>query len=80
MLGEKICLDYLVFLYTSLALSDYYLIPCLKRDLGGQHVAMEEDLQSAVAEFLAKQDAEWYNGIHKFISRYNKCLISRVIM
>ncbi len=35
---------------------------------------MEEDLQSVVAEFFTKQDAEWYStGIHKLILRYNKC-------
>ncbi len=32
-------------------------------------------LQSAVPEFFAKQDAEWYSaGIHNLTSRYNKCL------
>ncbi len=36
---------------------------------------MEEDLQSAVVKFFAKQDTEWYStGIHKLISHYNKCL------
>ncbi len=36
---------------------------------------MEEDLQSMVAEFFTKQDAEWYStGIHKLISHYNKSL------
>ncbi len=36
---------------------------------------MEEDLQSSITEFFAKQDAGWYSsGIHKLISRYNKCL------
>ncbi len=52
-----------------------HLIPGLKGDLGWRHFAMEEDLQSAVAEFIAKQDTEWYSaGIHKLISRYNKYL------
>ncbi len=47
----------------------------LKHDLGGRHFAMEEDLESAVAEFFAKYDTKWYNtGIHKLILRYNKCL------
>ncbi len=58
-----------------LAPSDYRLIPSLKCDLGGQHFTTEEDLQSMVAEFFIKQDTEWYSaGIHKLISRYNKCL------
>ncbi len=36
---------------------------------------MEEDLQRAIIVFFAKQDAEWYStGIHRLISRYNKCL------
>ncbi len=36
---------------------------------------MEEGLKSAVAEFFAKQDTEWYSaGIHKLILCYNKCL------
>ncbi len=36
---------------------------------------MEEDLQSVVAEFFAKQDAKWYStDIYKLISCYNKCL------
>ncbi len=55
-----------------------HLIPGLKCDLGSQHFAMEEDLQSAVTEF-AKQDTEWYNtGIYKLILRYNKCLNEQV--
>ncbi len=54
---------------------DYYLIPALKPDLGGQHFATKEYLQSTVAMFFAKLDAEWYSaGIHKLISHYNKCL------
>ncbi len=52
-----------------------HLIPSLKRDLNGRHFASKEDLQSMVAEFFAKQDAEWYSvSIHKLISRYNNCL------
>ncbi len=36
---------------------------------------MEEELQSVVAKFFLKQEAKWYSaGIHKLISRYNKCL------
>ncbi len=32
----------------------------------------EENVQSAVAEFFAKQDSVWYGtGIHKLISGYN---------
>ncbi len=55
--------------------SDHRLIPCLKRDLGGRHFAVEQDLQSMVTEFFPKQDAEWYSaGIHKLILRNNKCL------
>ncbi len=51
------------------------LIPSRKHDFGGRHFAMEEDLQSVVAKFFAKQYAEWYSAyIHKLISRYNKCL------
>ncbi len=35
---------------------------------------MEENLQSIVAEFFAKQDAEGYSaGIYKLILCYNKC-------
>ncbi len=52
-----------------------HYIPGLKRDLGGRHFTMEEDPQSAVAQFFLKQDVEWYSaGIHKLISRYDKCL------
>ncbi len=52
-----------------------HLIPSLKCDLGGQHFVMEEDLQSAVTKFFAKQDTECYStGIHKLVSRYNNCL------
>ncbi len=47
----------------------------LKCDLGGWNFVIEEDLQSVVAKFFAKQDTEWYSaGIRKLISRYNKCL------
>ncbi len=46
----------------------------LKHDLSGRHLAMEEDLQSVVAEFFTKQDAEWYSAdIHKLISCNNNC-------
>ncbi len=52
-----------------------HLIPGLKHDLGGWHFTMEEDQQSAVAEFFVKQDTEWYSAsIHKLISCYNMCL------
>ncbi len=48
--------------------------PSLKRDLGGRHFTMEENLQNVVAKFFAKQDTEWYStGIHKLILCYNKC-------
>ncbi len=58
-----------------LALSDCHVIPSLQPDLGGPHFAMEENLQSAVAKFFAKQGTEWYSGgIHKLSSRYNKYL------
>ncbi len=58
-----------------LAPSGYHLILNLKCDSGGGHFAEEEDLQSVVTEFFAKQDAEWYcTGIHKLISLYNKYL------
>ncbi len=54
-----------------LAPSDYHLILV---DLDGRYFAMEEDLQSEVAEFFAKQSARRYStGIHKLILRYNKC-------
>ncbi len=46
-----------------------HLIPGLKRGLGGQHFATEED------QSFAKPDAEWYDpGIYKLTSRYNNCL------
>ncbi len=52
-----------------------HLIPGLKCDLSGRHFAMEADLQRAVVEFFAKQDAEWYGtDIRKLILRYNNCL------
>ncbi len=58
-----------------LAPSDYHLIPHLKCNIRGRHFIIEEDLQSAVAEFFTKQDAEWYRaGTHKLILHYNKCL------
>ncbi len=58
-----------------MAPSDYHLMPTLKHDLCGQHFATEEDLQSTVAEFFAKDDAQWCStgSIHKLISRYNNC-------
>ncbi len=71
-----------VFLHLAYSLdlppSNYHLIPSQKRDLGGRHFAMEEDLQCVVVEFFVKQDTEWYCvGIYKLISRYNKCLDER---
>ncbi len=51
-----------------LASSDYHLILSLKRDLDGWYFAMEEDLQSTVTEFFAKQDAKWYTSINELIS------------
>ncbi len=43
-----------------LALLNYHPIPSLKCDLGYPHYAMEEDLQSAVAEFFGKKDVELF--------------------
>ncbi len=49
--------------------------PWPKGDLGSWHFRTEEDLQSMVAEFFAKQDTEWYTSdIHKLILHYNGCL------
>ncbi len=51
----------------------------LNCDLGGRHLVMEKDLQSAVAEFFSKQDAQWKSdGIHKLILDYNNCLAGKV--
>ncbi len=48
--------------------------PNLKYDLAGWHFAVEEDLQSVIAEFFAKQDAAWYSAnIRKLISCYSNC-------
>ncbi len=53
--------------------------PPLKRDLGSRHFATEEDLQSAVAKFFAKQDTELYTvGIHKLILHYYNSLGEQV--
>ncbi len=55
-----------------------HLISVLKCDLGSQNFATEEDPQSVITKFFAKQNAEWYStGIHKLILRYNKCLDER---
>ncbi len=63
---------------TASAVYTVNLILSLKCDLGGRHFVTEEDLQSAVAEFFAKQDGEWYSvGILKLISQYNKCLVEQ---
>ncbi len=40
-----------------------HLIIGLKCDFGGRHFTIDEDPQNAVAEFFAKQGAEWYSTV-----------------
>ena len=44
------------------------------------YVTMDENLNDAVMTWLNNQVATWYEGIHKLVPRYDKCLMSKTTM
>lgn len=58
-----------------LAPSDYHLFRYLKNFLGGKRFDTDEELKTAVKNWLSSQEAEFYEkGITKLVDRYDKCL------
>jgi len=49
--------------------------PQLKVHLGGQRLVNDDEVKSAVYDWLKEMDAEWYgSGIKRLFSRYQKCI------
>ncbi|GBO05005.1 hypothetical protein AVEN_23281-1 [Araneus ventricosus] len=62
-------------LLPDLAPSDFHLFTAMKKWLGGQHFADDEELKNAVTHWLKSQAAALYaEGIGKWVKRYDKCL------
>ncbi|GBM46255.1 Mariner Mos1 transposase [Araneus ventricosus] len=58
-----------------MAPSDFHLFTAMKKWLGGQHFADDEELKNAVTHWLKSQAAALYaEGIGKLVKRYDKCL------
>ncbi|GBM26680.1 Mariner Mos1 transposase [Araneus ventricosus] len=58
-----------------MAPSDFNLFTAMKKWLGGQHFADDEELKNAVTHWLKSQAAAFYaEGIGKLVKRYDKCL------
>ncbi|GBM20652.1 hypothetical protein AVEN_230238-1 [Araneus ventricosus] len=58
-----------------LAPSDFHLFTAMKKWLGGQHFADDEELKNAVTHWLKSQAATLYaEGIGKLVKRCDKCL------
>ena len=58
-----------------LAPSDFYLFPQLKSELRGKHFQRDEDVITAVEDFLGMCDKDWFKqGLLKLEKRWNKCI------
>ena len=58
-----------------LALSDYYLFPKMKKELGGHPFARYDDVMNAVDHFLRAQNGTVYTeGIRLLHDRWTKCV------
>lgn len=58
-----------------LAPSDYHLFLYLKKHLGGQRHDDDDDVKTAVQQWLSNQAADFYeDGLQKLVLRYDKCL------
>ncbi|GBL90856.1 Mariner Mos1 transposase [Araneus ventricosus] len=58
-----------------LAPSDFHLFTAMKKWLGREHFADDEELKNAVTHWLKSQAAAFYaEGIGKLVKRYDKCL------
>jgi len=56
-----------------LAPSDYHMFPALKKHLGRQKFASDEEVVEAVDKWLKEVAGEWYNtGITKLVDRMKK--------
>ena len=60
---------------TDLTPADFSLFPKIEH-LAGKRFANDEDLKDAILTWLNNRAATWYEeGIHKLVSRNDKCLI-----
>lgn len=58
-----------------LAPSDYYLFPNLKKELRGKKFQDDEEVKAAIlTHFEGKEKKYFFDGIHKLISRSEKCI------
>lgn len=58
-----------------LAPSDYYLFPLLKEQLRGKHFGSDDEVVSAIEEWINKQESGFFlNGLKKLESRWQKCI------
>lgn len=58
-----------------LAPSDYYLFPNLKKELRGKKFFDDEEVKEAIsAHFEGKDKKYFFDGLHKLISRSEKCV------
>lgn len=58
-----------------LAPSDYHLFGAMKEALRGEHYGNDEEVKSAVRNWLRKQPPEFYEaGIHALIRRWNRAI------
>jgi histone-lysine N-methyltransferase SETMAR len=58
-----------------LAPSDYHLFPALKQYLSSQRFESDDDVTTAVKQWLCRQGTDFYHeGIEKLVVRYDKCL------
>ncbi|GBM19893.1 hypothetical protein AVEN_2844-1 [Araneus ventricosus] len=58
-----------------LAISDFHLFTVMKKWLGGQYFADDEEFKNVVTHWLKSQAAALYaEGIGKLVKRYDKCL------
>ena len=56
-------------------LSDYYLFPKVKKELGSRHFATDDDITNAVDHFLRYQNGAFYTeGIRLLHDRWAKCV------
>ncbi|UYV70662.1 hypothetical protein LAZ67_8000195 [Cordylochernes scorpioides] len=58
-----------------LAPSDYHMFPALKKHLGGQKFASDNEVKEEVDKWLKEAAGEWYNtGITKLVDRMKKVI------
>ena len=59
-----------------LAPSDYFLFPNLKKDIRGRHFRSNEEVMSAVEEWVRDKDPDFFSsGLMALEHRWSKCII-----